>query len=75
MKLIILVAIYLISFITIYMMMSLVGLVFSDHSYVEILRMNNWTMLYSMLFGWWLAGMSAREYYMYNKEYFDRVFN
>ncbi len=74
MKLITLIAIYLLSFITIYMMMSLVGLVFSDHGYVEILRMSNWTMMYSLFFGWWLAGMSAREYYVHHQEYFNRVF-
>jgi hypothetical protein len=74
MKLIALVAIYLLSFVLIYMMMSFVGLIFSDLSYVEILRSNNWTMMYSLLFGWWLAGMSAREYYVLHQEYFNRVF-
>ena len=74
MKLITLVAIYLLSFVVIYMMMSLVGLMFSDLSYVQILRSNNWTMMYSLLFGWWLSGMSAREYYVHHQEYFNRVF-
>jgi hypothetical protein len=75
MKLIALVAIYLLSFVLIYMMMSLVGLMFSDLSYVQILRTNNWTIMYSILFGWWLSGMSAREYYVHHQEYFNRVFN
>jgi hypothetical protein len=56
------------------MMMSFVGLMFSDLSYVQILRTNNWTMMYSILFGWWLSGMSAREYYVHHQEYFNRVF-
>ena len=63
------------SFIIIYMMMSLVPLVFSDTSYVEILRSNNWTMMYSLLFGWWMSIFPAREFYLSQQSHFDRVFN
>ncbi len=71
MKSIALLGIYLMSFVIIYMMMSLVGLVFSDTSYVDILRSGNWSMMYSLLFGWWMSIFPAREYYMYHEEYFD----
>ena len=71
MKSIALLGIYLMSFIIIYMMMSLVGLVFSDASYLDILRSGNWGGIYSMLFGWWMSIFPAREYYMQNEVYFD----
>jgi hypothetical protein len=74
MKSIILLGVYLLSFIIIYMMMSLVPLVFSDTSYVDILRNNNWTIMYSLFFGWWMSIFPAREYYLLNQSYLDRVF-
>jgi hypothetical protein len=74
MKSIILLGVYLLSFVSIYMMMSLVPLVFSDTSYVEILRNNNWTIMYSLFFGWWMSIFPAREYYLLNQSYLDRVF-
>ena len=75
MKSIILLGVYLLSFVSIYMMLSLVGLVFSDTSYVDILRNNNWTIMYSLFFGWWMSIFPAREYYLLNQSYLDRVFN
>lgn len=75
MKSIALLGIYLMSFVIIYMMMSLVPLAFSEMSYVEILRSNNWTMMYSLLFGWWMAFFPAREYYLTQQSYLDRVFS
>lgn len=74
MKSIILLGVYLLSFIIIYMMMSLVPLVFSDTSYLDILRNNNWTIMYSLFFGWWMSIFPAREYYLLNQSYLDRVF-
>jgi len=74
MKSIILLGVYLLSFVSIYMMMSLVPLVFSDTSYVEILRNNNWTIMYSLFFGWWMSIFPARKYYLLNQSYLDRVF-
>jgi len=71
MKSITLLGIYLMSFVSIYMMMSLVGLVFSDTSYVDILRNGNWGGIYSLLFGWWMSVFPAREYYMAHEMYFD----
>ena len=48
MKSIILLAIYLLSFVSIYMMLSLVGLLFSDVSYVDILHSNGWSVIYTL---------------------------
>lgn len=75
MKSIILLAIYLLSFVSIYMMLSLVGLVFSEASYLDILRSDPWTSIYCMIFGWWLSIFPAREYYLVHQSYFERVFN
>lgn len=74
MKSIALLGIYLMSFVIIYMMMSFVGLVFSDTSYIDILRSGNWSGVYCLLFGWWMSIFPAREYYLMNQVYFDRVF-
>ena len=70
-----LLAIYLLSFVIIYMMLSLLGLVFSDANYVDILHSDPWGTIYCMIFGWWLSIFPAREYYLINQSYFDRVFN
>ena len=75
MKSIILLSIYLLSFIIIFMMLSLVGIVFSDSNYVDILHSSPWSMIYSLFFGWWLSIFPAREYYLVNEQYFERVFN
>ena len=75
MKSIILLSIYLLSFVIIYMMLSLVGIVFSDANYIDILRSQPWGMIYCLFFGWWLSIFPAREYYLINESYFDRVFN
>lgn len=74
MKSIALLGIYLMSFVIIYMMFSLLGLVFTDHNYVDILRSDGWSAIYTLFLGWWMASFPAREYYSQNEEYFDRVF-
>jgi hypothetical protein len=74
MKSIALLGIYLMSFVIIYMMLSLVGLVFSNASYLDILRSQPWSVIYCMFFGWWMSIFPAREYYLHNQEYLDRVF-
>ncbi len=74
MKSLILLAIYVLAFVCIYMMLSLVGLVFTDMSYVDILHSNAWAMIYSLFLGPWLSVFPAREYYVSNEDYFNRVF-
>lgn len=74
MKSIILLGIYLLSFVIIYMMLSSIGLVFSDANYIDILRSNGWGPIYCLFFGPWLSIFPAREYYISNQMYFDRVF-
>ena len=74
MKFIILLSIYLLSFVGIYMMMSLVGLVFTDYGYVEILHSGGWAIVYSLFIGTWLSFFPAREYYLLHERYFDVLF-
>lgn len=72
MKSIILISIYITSFVLFFLLISLVGILFT--SYQEIITNHNWFMLYAMFFGWWLSIFPAREYYVYNQDYFDKVF-
>lgn len=66
-------AIYIASFILIFLMLSVVGILFTG-SYVDVLQSKSWLAAYSLFFGWWLAAFPAREYYIKNEDYFDRVF-
>jgi hypothetical protein len=75
MKSITLLGIYLLSFVSIYMMLSLVGLVFSDASYIDILHSDAWSAIYCCFLGWWISIFPAREYYLVHQSYFERVFN
>lgn len=72
MKSIILVTTYLLSFILFFFIISSIGLLWS--SPIDVYTSKNWFMIYSMFLGWWLAIFPAREYYISNEEYFDKVF-
>jgi hypothetical protein len=63
------------SFVIIYMMLSLVGLVFDSTSYIDILHGQTWSVIYSLFFGWWMSIFPAREYYLIHQSYFERVFS
>jgi hypothetical protein len=73
MKSLFLIVIYLGTFIGLFLLFSLIGLLWSD-SYRAIIGDGNWFFLYSVIFGWWLSSFPAREYYMHNEEYFDKHF-
>lgn len=72
MKSIILVTTYLLSFILFFFIISSIGLLWS--SPMDVYTSKDWFMIYSMFLGWWLAIFPAREYYISNEEYFDKVF-
>jgi hypothetical protein len=72
MKSIILIGTYLVSFVLFFLLLSLIGVFFTPYS--EIITNHNWFMVYSMFLGWWLAIFPAREYYISQEKYFDRVF-
>jgi hypothetical protein len=72
MKSIILVGTYLVSFVLFFLLLSLIGVFFNPYS--EIITNHNWFMVYAMFLGWWLAIFPAREYYISQESYFDKVF-
>lgn len=72
MKSIILVTTYLLSFILFFFIISTIGLLWSNP--IDVYTSKDWFMVYSLFFGWWLAIFPAREYYIANEEYFDKVF-
>lgn len=74
MKSLTLLAIYIASFILIFLMISFVGYVFTG-SYIYVIRNGTWQFMYSVFLGWYLAIIPTREYYLHNKEIFDKIFN
>jgi hypothetical protein len=74
MKSLILMAIYIASYIIIYLMLCCVGWIFTDISFPNIVHSSNWTMMYTLLIGWWAALLPAREYYVHYKSYFHDIF-
>jgi hypothetical protein len=72
MKSIILIGTYLVSFVLFFLLLSLIGVFFNPYS--EIITNHNWFMVYTMFLGWWLAIFPAREYYISQESYFDKVF-
>lgn len=72
MKSIILISIYLTAFVLFYLLLSLIGIFFNP--YTVIIQSSSWFISYSVFIGWWLASFPAREYYVHNEEYFDKVF-
>ena len=73
MKTIILILIYTGTFMGIFFLLSLIGLLWND-SYYTIISTHAWFVTYTIFLGWWLAGLPTREYYMKHEEYFDDVF-
>jgi hypothetical protein len=71
MKSLILIVIYIGTFIGLFLLFSFIGLLWND-SYRSIIGDGNWFFLYSVVFGWWLSAFPAREYYTHNEDYFDR---
>ena len=65
-------AIYIASFILIFLMLSCIGIIFTG-SYIDVLQSDNWKGAYCLFFGWWLAALPTREYYLKYEDYLDRV--
>lgn len=73
MKTLILIAIYIASFVIIFFITSFPAYVFVA-SYKAVIYNTSWQFMYTFFIGWWLAALPAREYYLLNEKYFDRVF-
>ena len=65
MKTLALITIYVLSFICIFYVLSLIGIIFKP--YTQIITNDGWRVTYSFFFGWWLAILPARELYIQNK--------
>ena len=74
MKSFILLGIYLVSFVCIYLMLSLVITVFVDINYFVLLKTAPWAFFYSAVLGWWMSLFPAREYYHRNESELDKIF-
>jgi hypothetical protein len=70
MKSLIILFIYTATFMGVFFLFSLIGLLWND-SYYDIVSDGTWFMMYSMFFGWWIAMFPTREYYMHHQEYFN----
>jgi len=73
MKSLLLILIYIGTFIGMFLLLSLIGLLWID-SYSLIIRDGNWFMMYTLFLGWWLAAFPCIEYYMHNLQYFETYF-
>ena len=65
MKTLALITIYVLSFVCIFFILSFIGIIFQD--YRSIITNEGWRVVYSMFFGWWLAFLPAREFYVQSK--------
>jgi hypothetical protein len=72
MKVLTVIAIYIASFISVFMMLSFVGFIFG-YNYLQVLHNDGWQVLYTVLIGWWIAIFPAREYYVKHESYFNNV--
>ena len=72
MKTLTLMAIYIASFILIFLMLSCIGMLFTG-SYIDAIQSKNWLGAYCLFFGWWLSFFPTREYYVKHQQYFDTV--
>ena len=73
MKTLALLVVYILSFISIFFILSLVGILFTN-DYLSIIRNENWAGAYCLFLGWWLAILPAREFYLQYKKQFDLIY-
>ena len=51
------------TFVFLYLLLSLFGIIWMD--YISVLRNEGWIIVYSIALGWWLAIFPANEVYEY----------
>ena len=72
MKSLTLLTIYILSFVVIFCILSIVVGLFM-HSYIEAIKNTTWLRAYTLFLGWWLAILPAREYYLKNEKSFEKI--
>lgn len=65
MKTLALLVTYVLSFICMFYIISLMGIIFLP--YTKIITNDGWRIVYTVFFGWWLAILPVRELYIQNK--------
>jgi hypothetical protein len=73
MKSLALMLIYTATFMGMFFLLSLIGLLWND-GYYTIVSNDGWFMAYTIFLGWWLSIFPTREYYMRNQQYFNEYF-
>jgi hypothetical protein len=73
MKTLLLLAIYIASFVIIFFIVSFPAYIFVG-SFKAVIYNGTWQLMYSLFIGWWTAAFPAREYYLLQEEYFDKIF-
>jgi hypothetical protein len=71
MKAISLIVVYVMSFLFVYLMLSLIGVIISHQTFESVTGESGWFMAYTFLIGWWISIFPAREYYIKHKDEFD----
>lgn len=72
MKSLLLLAIYIASFIIIYFIVSFPAYIFVG-SYKAVIYNSTWQLMYTLFVGWWLAVYPAREYYIKHEKEFIKI--
>ena len=54
--------IYIGSFLGLFFLLSLVGIIWT--SYHDVIATESWWMIYSLFIGWWISIFPTREYYL-----------
>lgn len=71
MKILIIFLIWLSTFIGAYLLMSTIGILFTE--YCNVISAQDWFIFYTIFIGTWLPGLVAREYYLSQREYFRKI--
>lgn len=71
MKTSLLLLIYLFSFVSFFLILSGIGVLWT--SYENVISEPNWFGIYSLFFGSWMAALPTCEYYELNKPYFKNI--
>ena len=71
MKVTVLFLVFIVSFMFWFFVLSAVGILWLP--YEAIITNAEWFLIYTLFFGWWLAGFPARSYYIMHEKYFDRL--
>ena len=72
MKTLNLIIIYILSFITFYLMLSSIGVILGQ-SYLNCIHSIGWFCIYTLFIGVWLSAFVSAEYYENNKAYFKNI--